>query len=343
MNMAAIRETNEGTWRVEIRKRGFKSVSQTFKKRGDAVRWATLTEGDMVTGRHLDIQKENKTLTVGDLFQRYLDEMPSSLKAPEQQAIKVSSLLRTCPFMSRRLDQIRPADIQDWRDSRLNVVAKGTVNREMNTLSGVFSYAMEEWRVQLPANPVKQVKRPPNADVKRNRRWEPSEISAVLKAVDFDPNQKPTRLRTYAGWAIALCIETAMRKGEILKIKAKDYRRDGKYLQLYDTKNGEDRKVPLSTKAISMLDVLVNGLNPTDKIFPLSSSWLGQCFDQAKKDAGLGDDDLRLHDGRHEAATRLSEKLSNVLELSAMTGHKSLQSLKRYYNPKPADLAAKLG
>lgn len=35
--------------------------------------------------------------------------------------------------------------------------------------------------------------------------------------------------------------------------------------------------------------------------------------------------------------------LVNVLELSAVTGHRSLKSLQRYYNPTPADIANKLG
>ena len=62
---------------------------------------------------------------------------------------------------------------------------------------------------------------------------------------------------------------------------------------------------------------------------------------EAKASIGLGH--KRFHDLRHTAATNLSTKLSNVLELSAVTGHRSLQSLKRYYNPKASDLAAKLG
>ena len=45
---------------------------------------------------------------------------------------------------------------------------------------------------------------------------------------------------------------------------------------------------------------------------------------------------------RHAAATSLSKKLSNVLELSAVTGHKSLAMLKIYYQPDPTDLADKL-
>lgn len=341
--MASITQTAQKTWRVYIRKRGYATVTKTFEKKGDAVRWASLTEADMVTGKFVDVHKEAKTITVEEIFKQYLEEMPSSIKEPKQQAIKVNALIKSCDFMSRHLDQISPRDIQDWRDKRLKKVAKSTVNRDMNTLSGVFSHAIEEWRIPLAFNPVHQVKRPPNSDVKRDRRWEQSEIDAVLTASGFDAQQKPTNLRAYAGWAIAIAIETAMRKGELLKVTAKDYRPADQYLFVPDTKNGENRKVPLSTNAIALLDVLVKGLKPTDKIFPISSSWLAQCFDKAKQDAGLANANLRLHDGRHEAATRLSEKLSNVLELSAVTGHKSLQSLKRYYNPKPADLAAKLG
>lgn len=52
--------------------------------------------------------------------------------------------------------------------------------------------------------------------------------------------------------------------------------------------------------------------------------------------------DLGFHDMRHEAVTRLSNILVNVLELSAMTGHRPPQSLERYYNPTSEEKAAKL-
>lgn len=49
-----------------------------------------------------------------------------------------------------------------------------------------------------------------------------------------------------------------------------------------------------------------------------------------------------FHDSRREAATTMAAKLSNVLELAAITGHKSLSMLQIYYKPKAADLAARL-
>lgn len=54
-------------------------------------------------------------------------------------------------------------------------------------------------------------------------------------------------------------------------------------------------------------------------------------------------DDLHFHDMRHKAASRLADKLPNVLELSAVTGHRDLRMLKRYYHPRAEDLAKKLG
>jgi integrase len=62
---------------------------------------------------------------------------------------------------------------------------------------------------------------------------------------------------------------------------------------------------------------------------------------RACKRAGIAD--LHFHDLRHEATSRIAERLDNILELSAVTGHKSVQLLKRYYHPRATDLARKLG
>lgn len=54
-------------------------------------------------------------------------------------------------------------------------------------------------------------------------------------------------------------------------------------------------------------------------------------------------DNVHFHDARHGAASRLAEKFSNVLVLSAVTGHRDLWMLKYYYHPRAEDLAKKLG
>ena len=59
-----------------------------------------------------------------------------------------------------------------------------------------------------------------------------------------------------------------------------------------------------------------------------------------KKKVGLSH--KHFHDSRHEAATRLSKVFKNTLELSAITGHKRLDILKRYYNPTGNEMRKRL-
>lgn len=52
--------------------------------------------------------------------------------------------------------------------------------------------------------------------------------------------------------------------------------------------------------------------------------------------------DLRWHDLRHEATTRLARKL-DAMDLSRVTGHRDLRSLMTYYNPTASEIAERLG
>lgn len=143
------------------------------------------------------------------------------------------------------------------------------------------------------------------------------------------------------GWALQLAIETAMRESELCLPTVADFHAAEKYVHLRDTKNGDERNVPLSRRAIEILTVLCQGKKPTDKIIPLRGNTLCEYVLDVRKLCGL--EHLVFHDSRREAATRMSKKLSNVLELAAVTGHRSLRVLQqRYYRPTPADLAGKL-
>jgi integrase len=88
---------------------------------------------------------------------------------------------------------------------------------------------------------------------------------------------------------------------------------------------------------------VLNGLprRISGKVFPITGDAVKKAFTRAVERAGL--DNLHFHDLRHEATSRIAEKLENVLELSAVTGHKTLTMLKRYYHPRAKDLARKLG
>lgn len=340
--MASITQYRGKTWRAIIRKTGFKPISKTFSTKAQAQAWATKTEAGMLTGVHRDVVAEARQQSVRDLFEKFRDEVVPTRKGGRWEKTRINMILRTHPFVEKRLDQIGASDIRDWRDDRLKAISPASVNREMNLVSGVFTHAIKEWGAPVPANPVHQVARPKGNGKHRNRRWSQREIDLILTHSNHKPGVQPTKGVEYVGWALLLALETAMRLGEIVLPTKADYHRDERRLHLKDTKNGDERDVPLSTKALEILDLLTADIGADDQIFPFTSETLGVYFRDVRAAAGLKKADLHFHDSRHEAATRLSKKLTNVLELSAVTGHRSLQSLKRYYNPTAAELASRL-
>ena len=158
-----------------------------------------------------------------------------------------------------------------------------------------------------------------------------------------------------------------MRRGELLSLRWENVDLERRTAHLPDTKNGDARTVPLSTKAVGILKEL--SFRPdfsrggpvervTGPVFATTAMAFRRGFTRAVerareeyiadcKEAGTTPTpgflcDVHFHDTRHEAASRLAEKLSNVLELSAVTGHRDLRMLKRYYHPRAEDLAKKL-
>jgi integrase len=138
---------------------------------------------------------------------------------------------------------------------------------------------------------------------------------------------------------VELAVETAMRRGELLGLRWEHIDLGNRVAHLPITKNGEGRYVPLSSRAVATLEGLPRSLS--GYVFPIKPQTVAAAFMKATDRAGLGD--IRFHDLRHTATTALATKLPNVIELAAVTGHTSLSMLKRYYHPKAAELAKKLG
>lgn len=337
--MASITKYRGDTWRAVIRRTGFKTVSSTFDTKLQAETWARKIESEMDSRIYRDV-KATAADTVRAVFVQFRDEVSPQRRGSKWEKTRINRLLRTAGWADRRLDQLTPEDIREWRNERLKEVSAPSVNRELNLMSGIFTHAIKEWSAPMRENPVHLVSRPAGANKARSRRWTQREIDAVLQITGWAEDKRPRVGRDYVGWAVLLAIETAMRLGELTTMRVADFDPDARAVHLDFTKNGDSRAVPLSTKALRWLTFLTEGRDPEEKIIPLTSESMGLYFRQVRDEAGLTG--LHFHDTRHEAATRLSKKLANVLELSAVTGHRSLQSLKRYYNPSAAELASKL-
>jgi integrase len=210
-------------------------------------------------------------------------------------------------------------------------VGAGTVIRELAYFSSIINHARREWGINI-TNPVLLVRKPPSPQG-RNRILTLDEEVRLLHACEPKANRN-----IYTRPFVTLALETAMRRGEILGLRWEhlDFVKRTAFLPL--TKNGESRTVPLSNRAIETLQALPRSID--GRVLPISFAALETNFKRARERANLAD--LRIHDLRHSAVTRLADKLPNILELSAVTGHKSLAMLKRYYHPNAELLAQKI-
>jgi integrase len=141
-------------------------------------------------------------------------------------------------------------------------------------------------------------------------------------------------------YVIELAIETAMRRGELASLEWQDIDFQRSLARLHETKSGESRDVPLSPTALQTLRALQAVTGPNGPVLRMRPDSITQAFSRACRQARVNN--LRFHDLRHEAASRLVELGLSTIEVSAVTGHKSMQMLKRYTQLRAPDLAAKI-
>ena len=129
-----------------------------------------------------------------------------------------------------------------------------------------------------------------------------------------------------------------MRQSEITTLTWQQVNLRGKYLTLIETKNGYRRHVPLSSKAIHLLQIM----NPKKlgDIFGIDADTVSTLFRRCVKKCKI--ENLRFHDTRHEACTRLAQ-LIPLLDLAKMIGHRDIKSLMIYYDATPTEIANGLG
>jgi integrase len=365
--MAVIESRGEYQWRAMVRRKGFPTYSRTFERQRDAQAWATDVEAaigrrDLTEVRRLTATGDELGGTIADLVDKYETEvLPSRGQArsekPRLARIKGALGKLTVPMLT-------PLDVAKWRDERLKEgAAVGTVRHDLNTLSRLLGHAISEWGVDGLRNVVRDVKKPEVAKG-RDRRVSEDEFDYLLRAARYMPPDRPDEAPA-PGLAplITLAVETSMRLGELIGLDWKHIDLKKRTAHLPNTKNGEARTVALSSKAVATLQALKKAKKIQElhgKVFDWSRSdsvshpfrrcvkratalYRADCAEAKKKAVPGFLVDVRFHDLRHEATSRLFEKGLNPMEVASMTGHKSMQMLKRYTHVEAAKVAVKLG
>lgn len=377
-----IRRRGPLQYQVVVKRKGFAVQYRTFEKKKAAERWANRVEADMDRGTFSD-RREAEETSLAEAIERYRMEVSPSKKGAKQESYRLDILLESplskqslasirsvdvakyrdqrlkgAPWRVGRRRGVRDSEAarftrkeSDWRGKP---VSGATVRTELSLLSAIFDTARLEWSMPV-SNPVRDVRKPDKSKA-RTRRFASDDEEARIHAA----------LGEYGnGWALPLselAVETGMRRGEWKNLDWSDVNLADQTMTLHegDTKNDEGREVPLSSRAVAILKSLRDARDePRGRVFKKQPGTMTAAFARARDAAraryveeckrdGIEPDpkflaDLRLHDLRHEATSRLFEKDLDTMEVASVTGHKTLSMLKRYTHLKAKKLAKKLG
>ena len=312
--MASILKRND-KWFVRIRKHGQPSQSKTFTIKQDAQRWAVMIERQIDQGL---VGCVDKSVTLGDLLNRYLKEVTPHKKSRDKETWRIKALLKRS-ISGVGLPNLTSTIISNFKTLRL-VDGARTTRYDLALIRHCLEFARLEWGYYLPTNPVDIVAKP-KLNKPRDRRVSADDIDRLMHTL------RETKV-TYLKPLILIALETGLRQGELIKLLWKDVDLDSRLLKVRDTKNGEDRVIPLSNKSLSILESLPR----LDKaVFNASHSSLQNAWKRLIKRSGLID--LHFHDLRHEAISRFIERGLTIPEAASISGHKALSMLLRYAHP----------
>lgn len=271
-------------------------------------------------------------LTVGDILIRYRDEVTPTKRGAFRETMAIRVLLRHA--LSRvPLSALTVARIAAHRDERLRTIKAASVNRELAIYQHAFEVARRTWDIPLHENPFSLVEKPKVFDA-RSRRLEPSEWEQLQEACRRSRNPHILDMVEFG-------LETAMRRGEVLKVRWGDIDLTRRTLHIPQTKNGHSRTIPLTGRALAIL----SQRRPADAsrdalVFPTTEDAVKMAWRRIMMRAPLPD--FRYHDLRHEAVSRFFEMGLSIPEVALISGHRDTRMLMRYTHLRPEALAEKL-
>lgn len=312
-------QKRDGRITATVRIKPHPSKSKTFDTMRDAKIWAQEEE--------VKLRNEKNQIFDHVIFRdaliQYREEVSVKKKGAKQEITKINFILKSmdCDIP---LSAVTKEKLVQWREERLDEVKSATVRRNLVVLAGFFTWCIEV-KFWLAESPLKGVKLP-NESEHRERIITDLEIEIMSSVLDEQLKH-----------VFLFALETGMRQSEICDLHWERVFIKKRYIKLVTTKNGRPREVPLSSRAIDILNSI--GPKKEGSVFECSASEVSTGFRNARIAAGL--DGFTFHDTRHTAATRIALKIP-LLDLCKMFGWSEPKRAMIYYNPTASEIASRL-
>ena len=347
--MASIRKRGKRYF-AEVRRHG-QALRKSFDTAGEAKAWARKKETEIDEGQ----QFGSSTKTLAWLIDAFLDANGDDMTKDDKARLE---------FWKQRLGSRKLIDLhrddfvqgQDALSKRTatrgpNIgkpISTSRVDKFVFSIAAAFTWGMNKHSRHVTANPARI---PALTKANSNRRdplkagWTMDTLKPVLAACITHPC--PT---LYPFVRIALA--TGARASELQNLRWGDvlFEEDRATLHFYETKNGEDRSIPIMGEPLRLLRewerdhrrigncrVFYNPSTARPGKYNYQQHWI-----QAKKTAQA--ENLRFHDLRHLAASHWVQQGIDLGRVAAGLGHRSLVMTKRYshYDSRSLDSLAEI-
>ena len=324
--MVNITKLKSGKWRVQIRSHN-KYISKSFLKKAHARMWTKEIEYQLDRDQYEDFS-DSARISLGELITRYRDEITPHKKGRDTEKYKLNFILRH-KIAKVKLLSLKAKHIIDFKKDISEGRAPSTINKYIHYIYTVWEVAKLNWDIALPyRNPCELVKKEKVKD----------KIDRILSIEEYqDLLQACTKSNLdFLSEIVEFAYITAMRFGEITKLKTSNINFEKSTALLIDTKNGETRLVPLTSRALE----ICQKFRFREKLFDINRDKFRHYFEQACFRAKVKN--FRFHDLRACAITNLFLNGWSIAEVSVVSGHKTWSELKRYTRIQPDTLVSKI-
>ena len=277
---------------------------------------------DIARGDH-QLVKRAAAPTLAEVWKRYWPWAEANKKSAEDDRWNYERHLRP-RFGDKRLDQISPFAIDGWAMGlKKSGLAPATVRHQTILLNRLFVMA-DQWNLYTGPNPVKKA-RSIKVNNQRTEYLNADQLARLTDVLEHWPCRTTACL-------IKFLMATGVRLGETFRLTWKDVDLQQKLMVLRDPKGGRDVVLPLSAKALAVLEE-VPRIDASQFVFPGVGGQQRRHFfrpwSKIREAAGLPSD-FRLHGLRHHFASALVSNGVSIFTVSKLLTHRNVATTMRY-------------
>jgi integrase len=312
--------------------------SRTFDRRAQARVWAETREKRFA--KEIPVAKRPqkvKQATLRNVLRKYREEV-SEVRPMGRSKTSHIRFLEKCQIAKMTACEIKSSDIiAHVRSRRQSGAGPSTANNDVVWLRVILRYARAAWDLPFDlsvidnASEVLKTEKLISKAKSRSRRPTADELAALSEYFERRDKRRSNMPMNDIMW---FAIHSARRQSEITDLLFSDNDKESQTGAVQDLKHPTERDLIRRFKYTPQAwEITCRQVHDDNRIFPYEPRSIGSAFRQACKMLDIHD--LRFHDLRHEATSRLFESGYSIVEVQQFTLHDSWGTLSRYTHLRP--------